>query len=349
MAIRARQLHLNAHSLPEFIPPLPSLRSFPDSSLPPGRGEVRWGVRGRVPAPPVARAPDRPHHSPLPPSAATHAGSPRTTLNNPEQIRTNPNIAERSDQIGAPSRIAFEHPEKNKPEHRRRTHAASRRPAGTAEYAVRVNMPKPNPGNTAEARTRPPQQPQRQLPLSTANNTAMPVQSRTAPRTQPSATERRSRTTLNKSEQTRTNPNKSERRRTPRPDRSTLRIIPERPQKSEPEHRHLRSRHPSPRPRPQRRDVRRGVRGRVPTPPAVRAPIVHTTLPRTTLNKSEQTRTSPNAAEQPDQIGAPSESLPSAPKKRTRTPSSSLAASLPPSSRPSHNPEFRCVTDNPTR
>ena len=49
----------------------------------------------------------------FPPStpAANPSGAPRTTLNKPEQIRTNLNTAERPDQIGNP-RIT---PKKNKP------------------------------------------------------------------------------------------------------------------------------------------------------------------------------------------------------------------------------------------
>ena len=38
---------------------------------------------------------------------------------------------------------------------------------------------------------------------------------------------------------------------------------------------------------------------------------------RTTLNKSEQIRTTPNTAERPDQIGTPSESPPNTTKKPT--------------------------------
>ena len=45
---------------------------------------------------------------------------PRTNLNNPEQIRTNPNIAERLDQIGPPLQSPPNTPKKNTPEHRRR-------------------------------------------------------------------------------------------------------------------------------------------------------------------------------------------------------------------------------------
>ena len=52
------------HALP--TPPRPL---FPNSSLPPSRGEVRWGVEGREPAPPTAPHPDHPrrtHAAPMP-------------------------------------------------------------------------------------------------------------------------------------------------------------------------------------------------------------------------------------------------------------------------------------------
>ena len=44
-------------------PPPSHTRSFPNSSLPPSRGEVRWGVRRRKPAPPIAPRPDLPRRS----------------------------------------------------------------------------------------------------------------------------------------------------------------------------------------------------------------------------------------------------------------------------------------------
>ena len=47
----------------------PSSHPFPNSSLPPSRGEVRWGVGGHEPSPPVARAPIA-HPTPPPPSRA---------------------------------------------------------------------------------------------------------------------------------------------------------------------------------------------------------------------------------------------------------------------------------------
>ena len=53
---------------------------------------------------------------PFPRSMSDH---PRTTLNKPEQIRTNPNTAERPDQIGTPPRSPPNTPKKTNPEHRR--------------------------------------------------------------------------------------------------------------------------------------------------------------------------------------------------------------------------------------
>ena len=54
--------------LPNSSRPLPPIHPapFPNSSLPPSRGEVRWGVGGNDLAPPAAPRPDRPHPPPLP-------------------------------------------------------------------------------------------------------------------------------------------------------------------------------------------------------------------------------------------------------------------------------------------
>ena len=41
-------------------PPLPATLPLPNSSLPPPRGEVRWGVEANEPATPIAPRPDRP-------------------------------------------------------------------------------------------------------------------------------------------------------------------------------------------------------------------------------------------------------------------------------------------------
>ena len=67
-----------------------------------------------------------PTTSPTPSStlAVNLSGASRTNLNNPEQIRTNPNTAEHPDQIGPPSGSPLNTP-KTKPEQRRRTLAAS--------------------------------------------------------------------------------------------------------------------------------------------------------------------------------------------------------------------------------
>ena len=43
--------------------PNPHLFPFPNSSLPPFRGEARWGVEAREPAPPVMPRPDRPRRT----------------------------------------------------------------------------------------------------------------------------------------------------------------------------------------------------------------------------------------------------------------------------------------------
>ena len=138
---------------------------FPSSSLPPFRGEVRWGVRGNARLPtalaytPIA-PPTIPAHSPSSPPTLRHScappvipaplppflrrqepsrpqslgraplsrhlqrqpslSPPRHTPNNPEQIRTNLNTAERPDQIGSTPRSPPNTP-KTKPEHCRRT------------------------------------------------------------------------------------------------------------------------------------------------------------------------------------------------------------------------------------
>ena len=61
-------------------------------------------------------------HTSVNPSAIPppHSNTPRTNLNNPEQIRTNPNIAKPPDQIGTPPESPPNTPKKTKPEHRRR-------------------------------------------------------------------------------------------------------------------------------------------------------------------------------------------------------------------------------------
>jgi len=92
-------------------PSLPTSHSpFPNSSLPPLRGEVRWGVESREPTRQSRRA------------TITRTGSPP---NKPEQIRTNPNTAERPDQIGPPPESPPNAPKKNKP----RTPSSPARPA----------------------------------------------------------------------------------------------------------------------------------------------------------------------------------------------------------------------------
>ena len=56
----------------------------------------------------------RPAHTSVNPSAipALHSNTPRTNLNNPEQIRTNPNIAKPPRPDRDTPRITPEHPEK---------------------------------------------------------------------------------------------------------------------------------------------------------------------------------------------------------------------------------------------
>ena len=55
-------------------------------------------------------------HTSVNPSAipAPHPNTPRTNLNNPEQIRTNPNVAKPPDQIGTPPESPPNTPKKNK-------------------------------------------------------------------------------------------------------------------------------------------------------------------------------------------------------------------------------------------
>ena len=70
--------------------------------------------------------------------------APRTNLNNPEQIRTNPNTAERPDQIGAPPESPPNTRKKTKPEHRRRPpRDFARQQSGCppASSAARAKMP----------------------------------------------------------------------------------------------------------------------------------------------------------------------------------------------------------------
>ena len=62
------------------------------------------------------------------PTTAAHAGAP---LNNPEQIRTNLNNAERPDQIGTPSESPPNTPKKRNPEHRSRPPSVIPAQAGT--------------------------------------------------------------------------------------------------------------------------------------------------------------------------------------------------------------------------
>ena len=72
--------------LPSFLrrqePTHPSVRLHPNSSLPPSRGEVRWGVGSHKPAPPAVPRPDRlapgiftriAHSAPLPSTPALAA------------------------------------------------------------------------------------------------------------------------------------------------------------------------------------------------------------------------------------------------------------------------------------
>ena len=66
--------------------------------------------------------------TPLSTLVVNPSGASRTNLNKSEQIRTNPNTAERPDQIGAPPRSPPNTPKKTNPEHRRRPPAASHLP-----------------------------------------------------------------------------------------------------------------------------------------------------------------------------------------------------------------------------
>ena len=68
----------------------------------------------------------RPALTPVNPSAIPepYPNTPRTNLNNPEQIRTNPNIAKPPDQIGTPPESPPNTPKKTKPEHRHRPPSA---------------------------------------------------------------------------------------------------------------------------------------------------------------------------------------------------------------------------------
>ena len=83
-------------------PPTPHLTS----PLGGGRDELRESVEAGLGAE---------HRGP---TTAAHTERPRTNLNKPEQTRTNPNSAERPDQIGRPSKTPPNAPKKNNPEQR---------------------------------------------------------------------------------------------------------------------------------------------------------------------------------------------------------------------------------------
>ena len=65
-------------------PPTPTPAPFPNSSLPPSRGEVRWGVEAREPRTKPRSQPDPPPATPAPPSRHSCAGRNHPPpLNNP--------------------------------------------------------------------------------------------------------------------------------------------------------------------------------------------------------------------------------------------------------------------------
>ena len=99
---------------PSFLrrPPRHSCAALPPSFLHP----LPSFLRRQEPTLPTLAKPC--HRQPPP-----HSGAPRTTLNKSEQTRTNLNAAKRPDQIGSPPNRP-QHPEKNKPEHRRRPPSA---------------------------------------------------------------------------------------------------------------------------------------------------------------------------------------------------------------------------------
>ena len=69
------QHHQSPRTPITHTPPLPPT-PLPNSSLPPLRGEVRWGVRSHEPAPPIAPHPDHPHPTTTPPTPSPIHPSP---------------------------------------------------------------------------------------------------------------------------------------------------------------------------------------------------------------------------------------------------------------------------------
>ena len=88
-------------------PPSPFLRPLPVISRPTSVIPAQAGTR---------RPPNLERAAPSPAPPATHAASPP---NKPKQIRTNPNTANRPDQIGAPPGSPPNTPKRNNPEHER--------------------------------------------------------------------------------------------------------------------------------------------------------------------------------------------------------------------------------------
>ncbi len=79
----------------------PNTHPFPNSSLPPGRGEVRWGVGGHEPSPPSRARPDRSPHSP-----SAQSRVPQSPLRSPSVIPAPPSVIPAQAGTHAPPRVS---------------------------------------------------------------------------------------------------------------------------------------------------------------------------------------------------------------------------------------------------
>ena len=209
-----------AGTTPRPIPASPPL--FPNSSLPPGRGEVRWGVGRREPPPPALHAPIT-HPTPLsifpapspsflrrqePPLPPNHA-----TLTPEQECRTMPPSPQHRRPAPHPSFLRRQEPNANADQNLTEVDARlTKVDKGCQKLTPSTPTPTPNPSKTQQNRNR-------------AHHPDTPSVN---PRCQSL------RHTPNNPEQIRTNLNKPEHRQAPRPDREHPRITPQHPEKNKP-------------------------------------------------------------------------------------------------------------------
>ena len=214
---------------------------LPNSSLPPLRGEVRWGVERHEPAPPIAPRPDRPLLRPNRPRLSPFRHSCAPPPATPAPLL--PSFLRRQEPPNKPPLLPNSSPHTTK-----RARSSPIHPPHTTKRARRSPIhPSPLSGgrlgggwNATSQHRRPRATPQSPAPLTLppllrpSSVIPAPLLRRSCLRRNDERRRGRPERTPNKPEHPRTNPNKPEHAKHLRPDRTTPKSTPNRPEKKQP-------------------------------------------------------------------------------------------------------------------